>query len=45
MFFAVLWIVWTVRNKIIFANGVANGDDLVEQVRFYGKSWSSERRQ
>ena len=39
-FFAVIWLVWKVRNKIIFENGVADRRQLLEQIRFYGKSWA-----
>ena len=35
-FFAVIWSVWIIRNKIIFENGIADRNQLVEQIRHYG---------
>ena len=40
-FFAVLWSIWRTRNKIIFEKGVFKEVELVEQIRYFGKTWSA----
>jgi hypothetical protein len=36
---AYVWIIWSVRNDIIFNNGVLFIDDVVEQVKLLSWKW------
>lgn len=43
IWYASLWVIWTVRNEIVFNNGTLEVDDVVERIKVLSWIWSLNR--
>jgi hypothetical protein len=40
---ATIWAIWRSRNNIIFSNGVAGPDEVVEEIKLLSWRWGLSR--